>query len=322
MNRVSSQRRGAVRTAARPLVGVAAWAATLVVVCLAVYLLLAVLPGDVASQRLGVEATAGSLAHERHLLGLDTPVLLRFGGWLAGVLHGDLGTMLATGEPVSAVITGPLERSAVLLVLGCAGILICGVGGGVLAGTRAGSRTDRALSGTALTMICVPELVVGTFLVLVLAIWLGWLPAVSLVPLGGSILSRPAVLVLPVTTLVMIGSGMLLRQVRALVCQQAERPHVEAARLAGLPESVVWRSHLLPGIAVPIAQACSAIVPYLVGGSVVVERVFAFPGLGTVLVAAVSNREPNLLMACVLVIVGLTLMAYLFADSLRRRNRV
>ncbi|MCI1747792.1 MAG: ABC transporter permease [Acidipropionibacterium sp.] len=322
MSRGTAQIQGAGRRAARPLASVLAWAGTLAIVCLVVYVLLAVLPGDVASQQLGAEATAGSLARERHVLGLDRPVLLRFGGWLGGVLHGDLGTMLATGEPVSAVIAGPLGRSAILLVLGLAGILVCGVGGGVLAGTRAGSRTDRALSGAALTMICVPEFVVGTFLVLVLAIWLRWLPAVSLVPLGGSMLSRPAVLVLPVITLVMVGSGMLLRQVRALVCQQAERPHVEAARLAGLPGSVVLRSHLLPGIAVPIAQACSAIVPYLVGGSVVVERVFAFPGLGTLLVAAVSDREPNLLMACVLIIVGLTLMAYMFADSLRRRNWV
>ena len=105
------------------------------------------------------------------------------------------------------------------------------------------------------------------------------------------------------------------------MAQQSERPHVEAARIAGLGEATVLRSHLLPGAIAPIAQACAVIVPYVVGGTVIIERVFAFPGLGSTLVSAVGNREPELLMSCVLIIVGLSLMAYTCADALRRRRR-
>lgn len=296
------------------------WAATLAATCFVIFLLLDILPGDAASQQLGLKATPELLAARRHELGLDRPVLVRFGEWALGVAQGDLGTVLASGQPVTSMIAGPLARSALLVVLGLVGIAIVGVGGGVLAGVRSGSRTDKALSSWALSVICVPEFVTGTFLVLVFATWLHLFPAVSLVPVGGSMLSNPAVLVLPAATLVLVGSATLIRQVRALVAQQAERPHVEAARIAGLGEATILRSHLLPGAAAPIAQACAVIVPYLVGGTVIIERVFAFPGLGSVLVSAVSNREPDLLMSCVLIIVGVSLMAYTLADALRRRG--
>ncbi len=296
------------------------WAATLAATCFVIFLILDLLPGDAASQQLGMKATPELLAARRHELGLDRPVLVRFVEWSTGVFRGDLGNVLASGQPVAAMISGPLGRSTSLMMLGLAGIAVLGVGGGIMAGVRAGSRIDKALSSGALSIICIPEFVIGTFLVLVFSTWLHVLPAVSLVPIGGSMLSRPAALVLPVMTLMLLGSAMLIRQVRALVTQQAERPHVEAARVAGLAEVTVLRSHLLPGAVVSIAQACAAVVPYLVGGTVIIERVFAFPGLGSVLISAVSNREPELLMGCVLIIVGLSLLAYTCADTLRRRG--
>ena len=159
-----------------------------------------------------------------------------------------------------------------------------------------------------------PEFVVATGAVLLFASVLGWLPAVSLVPAGGSTLERPEILVLPVLTIVIVGSAMLIRLVRPVVAREAASAHVEAARLAGLHPARVLLRHLIPGALAPAAQASAVVVPYLVGGTVIVERAFSYPGLGSILVQAISNREQGLLMACALIVVPITVLAYRTAD--------
>lgn len=288
---------------------------TVATVCFLVFLALDALPGDAATQRLGASASESAAEELRAAYGLDRGVLVRFASWAAGLLHGDLGQVLATGVPVGDALPVALGRTAVLLVLGVLGIAVLGVGGGVLAGISAGRLRDRALSTGALLAICTPEFVIGTATVLVFATWWGALPAVSLVPAGGTVLQAPEVLVLPALTLTLVGSGVLLRQVRAVVAEQDAGAHVEAARLAGLPERRVILRHLMPGARRPVLQACASLVPYLVGGTVVVERVFAFPGIGSMLVSAVQNREPDVVMACTLLVVTLTVTAYAVADG-------
>lgn len=188
-----------------------------------------------------------------------------------------------------------------------------------MAGLDVGGWRDQVLSSAALAAICAPEFVVATAMVLLFSSILGWLPAVSLPPAGGGVLSRPEILVLPALTITIVGSATLLRLVRPVIARQAATPHVEAARLAGLaPLHVLWR-HLLPGALAPAMQASAMLVPYLIGGTVIVERAFAYPGLGSVLVQAVSAREPGLLMACALVVVGVTVCAYRLADLVHRQ---
>ncbi|WP_341728951.1 ABC transporter permease [Brooklawnia sp.] len=300
-----------IRSGMRWLVVTLAWIAASLTL---IFVVLDLLPGDAANLRLGLDATAEELAALRAHYGLDRPLTTRLLEWFTGLLSGDLGTTLVTGVPVVTVIGGALGRTAVLAGLSVIGILLLGWGGGIAAGMRPGGRVDRILSSTALAALCTPEFVVATVLVLVLATGLGWLPAVSLVPAGGGIFDRPQILVLPVLTIWVVGSATLVRLVRPVIARQAASPHVEAAHLAGLsPVRVLWR-HLLPGALAPAAQASAMLVPYLVGGTIIVERAFAFPGLGSVMVQAVSNREPGLLMACSLIVVGVTVVAYRLAD--------
>lgn len=306
----------------RGVAGIASWFLTLTVVIVIVYVLLALLPGDAASQKLGMEATPEALARLRHEYGIDRPVLERLGSWAGGILfHGDWGTVHGSGLPVFHQLTVALSRTALVMALSLLGILVVGVGGGIAAGVRPGSGIDRIFRFSALLVICTPEFVLGTLFILVFATWLNLLPAVSLIPVNGTALDKPEILVLPVATITLLGSAMLLRQVRAIVARQANAAHVEAARLAGLPESrVLWR-HLLPGVWPPVLQTIAATVPYLLGGAVVVERVFSFPGLGNLMVESVTKREPDLLMACVVVVVGVSLAAYRLADAALPRTK-
>lgn len=291
-----------------------AWTAA---ACALVFLVLDALPGDAASQRLGREATPRALATLRASYGLDRPVLLRLWEWVTGIMQGDLGRTLLTDLPIAPMLGSALSRTAVLAALAAAGITVLGWGGALAAGLRPGSWADRIASSSALAAICAPEFVVATALVLVLSSTLGWLPAVSLIPADGNLIDRPQVLVLPVLTITIVGSATLLRMVRPIVAHESGSAHVEAARLAGIAPIRVLAHHLLPGVLAPSLQASAMLVPYLVGGTVVVERAFAFPGLGSLLVQAVTARESALLMACSLVVIGLTVTAYRLADLAR-----
>lgn len=282
-----------------------------------IFVALDLLPGDAATQRLGRDATPAALAELRSAYGLDRPLLERLTEWFAGLLSGDRGRTLATDMPIGPMVGNAFGRTAVLAALAATGIVVLGWGGAIAAGLHPDSRTDRVLSSAALGMLCAPEFVVATAAVLVFASWLGWLPAVSLLPAGGGVFDRPAILVLPVLTIALVGSATLLRLVRPVIARESGTAHVEAARLAGLSPARVLFRHLLPGALGPAAQASAMLAPYLIGGTVVVERTFAYPGLGGVLVQAVGSREPGLLMACSVVIVTTTVVAYRIADRFR-----
>lgn len=297
------------------------------VVSLLLFLGLNLLPGDAASQSQGLTGTAQSVATQRSAWGLDRPVLERYLDWLGGVLTGDLGTTLRTGRPVAQMMAGPLERSAVLAGLALVTSLVLGVGAGLVAGLRADRPADRIVSVLALAAVCTPEFVVAVALVTLFAATLHLLPAVSLIPVGGTLADRPEILVLPVLTLTTVAGAALARLVRPTVRAQAAAAHVEAARLAGLPGRRVLTRHLLPGAIGPIAVLAAMLVPYLLGGAVVVETVFGFPGLGSLLVDAVTAREPALVMAVGMVLVLITMLAFAAAELVavaadpRRRTR-
>lgn len=288
----------------------------ILLVSLLMFVGLDLLPGDAAAQAQGLTGTAPSVAAQRSAWGLDRPVLLRYLDWLGGVLTGDLGTTLSTGRPVAQMLAGPLGRSALLAGLALVASLAVGIGAGLVAGLRADRPADRAVSVLSLAAVCTPEFVVGVALVSVFAAGLRALPAVSLVPVGGTVADRPEILVLPVLTLTVAAGASLARLVRPVVRTQAAAAHVEAARLAGLPGRHVLTRHLLPGAVGPIAVLAAMIVPYLLGGAVVVETVFGYPGLGSLLVTAVTAREPAVVMAVGMLLVLVTLVGYAGAELL------
>ena len=182
------------------------FAISLIFTCLLVFLALEALPGDAATQRLGLQATPERVAELTQQYGLDKPVLYRFVLWCAHALQGDFGTVLASGLPVADAMVGPLARTGVIFAISLVLVIVVGTAGGIFAGLHGGKAADKIVSTLALAVVGTPEFVVGFFLILVFATQLGWFPAVSLLPVGsGSMFDKPIIMVLPIVAISLIG---------------------------------------------------------------------------------------------------------------------
>ena len=239
-----------------------------------------VLPGDAANAILGRNATPASLHQVREQLGLDKPVIGQYFTWLGHLLSGNLGTSLAAGEPVSSLISSRIGNSLALAGITLLLLIPISLILGTLAGIRRAGRLDRTISGLTLGAIALPEFITGTFLVLIFAVNLKALPAVSLIPPGSDPLSQPTLLVLPVITLLIASLAYTIRMVRAGVAEVMESEYVQAARLNGVPERRVIRRHVLRNALAPSVQTFALTIQFLIGGVIVVETVFQYPGLG------------------------------------------
>ncbi|WP_431981404.1 ABC transporter permease [Streptomyces qinglanensis] len=290
-------------------------AVLLTALSLVVYVGVDLLPGDPASARLGPNATPDQVAVARDRLGLQEPLIRRYLEWAGGLLHGDLGTS-AGGAPVSEALAGRLGNTAVLAVLTIALLVPLSLVLGVALGRRGGSRADGLGSTVLLLTTAVPEFVVAGTLALVLGARLGWLPATSLIPAGDSPLSRPDVLVLPVVSLLWVSLAYATRVIRAQTLTALRAPHVEAMRLNGIPEGTVLRQGVLPAVLPSAVQIWLLSAAGLLGGTVLVEVVFNYPGIGTVLVSSVSTGDLPVVQALAMIMGAVTLLATLAADVL------
>ncbi|HEX2145871.1 MAG TPA: ABC transporter permease [Glycomyces sp.] len=303
------------RTWAAVAVRIGAAALTLLAVSFVLFVAVEALPGDPAQTVLGIEASAEQREQWRQEWGLDRPLPERYADWLFGIAQGDPGVSMITGQPVAEQIAEPLHYTTVLVAFSFALALVVSLACGIPAGLRPGGRLDRLLSGSAVLIIAVPQFVIAVLLTAVFAINLGWLPAVSLVPLGQTWIDRPDVLVLPVLTLGSFGAAWATRMVRAAVTD-ADGPNVEAARLAGLSAGRVLRRHLLPRTVPTLAQAFAWLLGGLFAATTVVERVFNYPGLSSMLLSAIRNHDFPMLEAIGLVLSLIVIAALLIADLL------
>ncbi|MEJ2868067.1 ABC transporter permease [Actinomycetospora sp. OC33-EN08] len=287
----------------------------LVVVAVVVFFLTTSLPGDTAEIVLGQDATPEQVAALRAQLGTDRPAGERFADWASGVLAGDLGRSLQTGQPVVTELSTRLGSTALLAALTLLLLLPLAVLAGTAAGRRAGSSLDRGLTGFLSSVQAAPEFALGLLLVALFALQLGWVPATG----GGGGLVTPAVLVLPVVVLVANQLGRLARQVRAGVLTVDRAPHVVHLRRLGLPEPVVLARHVLPGAVLPTIQQLARVVDGLLGGVVVVESLFALPGIGSGFVEAVRARDLPLVGGYALLFAATTILVNLAAGLLSAR---
>ncbi|GLY51404.1 ABC transporter permease [Lentzea sp. NBRC 102530] len=267
------------------------------------------LPGDAATARLGPNATPERVAEVRHRLGLDQPVLVRYGDWLSGVLRGDLGTSV-TGKPVTEMLSDRIGNSVVLTAVTLVLLVPLSLGLGVLAATRGG----RPISAGALLLVSVPEFAIAGGLALVFAVTLRWLPAVSLIPLGDSPLTHPDALVLPVLSLLAVGLSYSVRAIRSAAVTAFGSPHVEFLRLNGISTRGVVRAAVVPAVLPVAVQVWLVTGVGLVGGGVLVEKVFGYPGIGELLVTSVQTGDLPVVQALVLVLGGAMLLALAVAD--------
>lgn len=273
-----------------------------------------ILPGDAASAALGRSATPEAVAELRAELGLDRPAVSQYLDWLHGLATGDLGTSLSSREPVTTVIGDRMSNSLMLAAITLAVLVPLALLLGILSGVRRGTRFDHAVSGATLTLIAVPEFVTGTLLTAGLAVALGLLPAVSLVPPGQSPLADPSVLVLPVITLTLAGLAYTVRMVRAGVVEAMRSDYVQMARLNGIGERRVILRHALPNALAPTVQVLAQTVQWLVGGVVIIEVVFQYPGIGQGLVSAVSARDFPTVQAIAMGIAAFYIAVNIIAD--------
>jgi peptide/nickel transport system permease protein len=304
------------RSAARRVLVVLA---QLLLVLVLVFGLSLLMPGDAADVQSGDLTSAAQRQETRELLGLDVAPLTRFLDWVGGVLTGDLGHSLASGRPVGEVIGQPFLLTA--LLAGLTTLLLVPVAGGLgyLAGLRPGSRRDRWITTTSMVLDSVPDFVLATLLVTYLALDLGWFPATFLGLDAAGALREPAYLVLPLVVMVARTSAPLVRLVRAGVADQLRAPYVVQAERLGVPRRSLLVRHVGPHALAPAMQELGRTGDGLVSGVLIVEAIFAVPGVATTLIDGVGNRDEPVVLAIVLITGTATVLVNALIDAAARR---
>jgi peptide/nickel transport system permease protein len=289
-------------------------ALVMAIVSVLIFGVVQILPGDVAVMILGTSATPADLAALRERLGLGRPAPLRYLDWIGGAARGDWGTSLLYQVPVRPLVLERLGRSAVLGGLALAVAVPLAVGLGVASALRRGRLLDQAVGVLTLVSVSLPEFIVGTVLILVLAFRFALLPPSSLIDPEASLWRAAPGLVLPALTLVLALLAHMTRMTRASMLEALEQPYVLAARLRGLRPRRVVLGHALRNALLPTVGIIAINVGYLIGGIVVVETVFAYPGLGRLMVDAVNHRDVPVIQMAALVIAVTYALANLAAD--------
>jgi peptide/nickel transport system permease protein len=287
---------------------------TLVLVSLFIFTAVEVLPGDIARQVLGRGVTEEQLAIFREQMGFNRPVAERYLSWLTNALRGDFGRGLINKRPVVEIVA-PRLRNTILLAV--AAFLVYAPLS-LLFGTISAAFRDRwpdtLLSLLTLVGLSVPEFVLGTVLLIVFAASLRWFPALSLIEDARNLGEAIRALALPAVTLAVAMSVYAIRMLRDNLIEVLDSEYVRMARLKGLPGwQVIWR-HALPNALGPALNVTALNLVYLIGGVVIVERIFAYPGLGTLLVDAITLRDAPLISAAALLISTAYIFANLVAD--------
>jgi peptide/nickel transport system permease protein len=289
------------------------------VVATVVFLTLHMVPGDPAELLLSTGGTApdpAAVAELRDRLGLDRPILEQYLEFLQRLLRGDLGVSLVDEYPVADEILLRLPRTLELIVAGTLLALVIALPAATHAAMHAGGGFDRTASAVAAVLQALPVFVLGTLLVLVLAQWLRWLPAGGYVPLAQDPGRHLLLLLLPAVAVAKGLAATVFRMARASVLDQLSRDHVRTARAKGLTPGRVRRAHVVRNAMIPVTTVLGLQMGTLLGGTVLVEYVFNWPGLSTPLLRAVEGRDYPMVVGIVLVVSGLFLLINLVMDLL------
>lgn len=289
-------------------------AVTLLLVSSVIFLITSWLPGDAAQELLGQSATPEAVAALREKLGLDRSPLIRYLAWLQGLATGNLGVSLAANAPVADLVASRLPKSLMLAATTAAVSVPIALAIGIVSAMWRGRRLDRALNVATLSMVAVPEFLVATIAVLVFAVKLQWLPALSNAVDIGSASQFIRTYAMPVLTLCFVIIAQMARMTRAAVIDQLDASYVEMAVLKGARPTHVALRHALPNAIGPIANAVALSLSYLLGGVVIVESIFNYPGIASLMLDAVTNRDIPVVQACAMIFCSGYLLLVLVAD--------
>ncbi|SEG88625.1 peptide/nickel transport system permease protein [Thermomonospora echinospora] len=269
---------------------------------------------DPAENIVGPNATEEQVAAVRAELGLDRPALEQYADWLSGAVRGDLGESLYTKADVTTSLTQALPITLSLTFGGLLVGLALGVPSGIWSALRAGRAGDRAVSLLATVGQAVPGFWLGLLLIIAFAIRLPWFPAVGYVPPGESLTGWLHCLVLPSVSLGLIAAAAISRQTRSSMIGVLQQEYVRTALSKGLSKRRVVVKHALKNAAVPVVTVVSFQVTTLLGGSIVIERLFAMPGLGALAINAVVRRDPDVIQGIVVLTVIVIVLVNVLLD--------
>ncbi|HLJ60175.1 MAG TPA: nickel ABC transporter permease [bacterium] len=273
-----------------------------VLVTVMVFLLLHITPGDPVVIMLGEEASPDTVAALRHALGLDQPLPAQYGTWLWHAAHGDLGASLRTHDPVGALVLAryptTLELSALAMILS----LCIAIPAGVLSAVRRNSWLDVLVTPLAISGISMPSFWLGILLIWFFSVLLPWFPTVGFVPLGVSLAGNLHTMVLPVVTLGAALAAIVMRITRASLLHVLQLDYVRTARAKGVRERGVVLRHALRTALIPVVTVLGLQTGSLLGGAVIVETIFALPGVGRLIVDAIFARDFPVVQGAVLVL--------------------
>ncbi len=288
-----------------------------VIASLAIWAMIYAVPGGPIGALLGQNATPQEIVAVTHKLGLDRPVLVQFGDWLSNAVRGDLGVSITSSVPVNHLIAQRLPATIQLGIAATIVGLVLGVPVAFLGALLPGSWVDRALSGWSALALGVPTFWLGILLILLFSVQLRWLPSASAyVPFFEAPLQAVRNLLMPASTLGIYVSGIFARFLRASLVSELKADYVRTARSKGLRERDVIVRHVMRNALLPFVTVVGLMMATFIGGTVVTEAVFTYPGIGTLLVAAISQRDYPLIQGCILVILVLYMVIGLLIDLL------
>jgi len=289
-------------------------AVTLLVVSVVIFTVTEVLPGDVAWHILGKGATPENLAAVREKLDLNRPAHIRYLDWIGNSLRGDLGDSYVQSRPVVDVVQSRLFNSAILAAFAFLVAVPTAVVTGVWAGVRSNSVGDQLVSTASLVALSLPEFVTGVLLIVIFASTLRVLPSSSIILPGTTALTRPLILVLPALTLTGVLFAYIMRMTRANVIEVMQSNYVRTAVLKGLPMRRIIFRHVIPNAMLPTISVIAVNIGWMFGGLIIVENVFAYPGLGRLLLVSIQSRDVPLLQALALLVCVTYSISNLLAD--------
>ena len=290
--------------------------AILAVMSVAIFSITQVLPGDVAHMIVGQFATDDQIHAVRARLHLDDPGYVQYLRWAGGLVHGDFGVSMMMERPLGPMIGEAIARSAVLAGISIVLVAAIGIWLGVYSGVRRGTKADRLISVGSYFFISVPEFFWAILAIMLFTGYLGWFPSTGYAPLSEGFWNWAKHIVLPVATLVSGLVAHVSRLTRSSMIETMQAQYIVAARAKGLPEAVVIRRHALRNALVPTITVLAIDVGLLMGGIVVVETVFSYPGLGRLLIFAIEQKDLPLIQAGILAVTAVYALANLAADLL------
>jgi len=300
----------------RLLINLVRFVVTYVIATVAVFLFMRAIPGDPAQIALGVNATPELLAKTRAEFGTDRPLLVQYFDWALGLPFGDFGTSYITRQDISPLIIDRVQVSLILVILAMIVALAIAIPFGTYAAVKHRNPSGIVVSGISQIGVAIPNFLAGILLVVVFAVGLGWLPANGWTPPGEDFADFASRVILPVLALASVQGAILTRYVRSAVMEVMSEDYLRTARSKGLGKLESLIKHGLRNASIPVLTVTSVQLAALIIGAVVIERVFVIPGLGSMLLDAVGNRDLLTVQSVVMVLVAITLIINLMVDVL------